>query len=341
MATVKKTVHLHLMEILDDNIKSTINQIQHKEETTMKHENVVLFDNAGLPSVMVKFTQETGKPLDPVFKVCGRRAKAIYISKYENTLVKGVPCSIPYAKAANSIDFDTASGLCRSKGPGWHLMTNAEWEYLHNESMEGGTLPHGNTYRGSYYFDESESGEKYDYGHTLTGSGPVTWTHTHTPDGVCDLCGDNWEMVAGLRLVKGAIEYIKDNDAAVVDLCQDSEAWKTVKTAAGETIYLAAGDGVTVTTEAPEEDWDGCRFKEMEITLDEVPEILRKLGIVPQNVEEEAAYIYADSGEKEAVPFRGSSFHNTFRRRSGGVVLGLPPFQRRQQCWLPLRLCGI
>lgn len=276
----------------------------------MKHENVVLFDNAGLPSVMVKFTPEAGKPLDPVFMVCGRRAKAIYISKYENTLVKGVPCSIPYAKAANSIDFDTTSGLCRSKGPGWHLMTNAEWEYLHNESIEGGTLPHGNTDRGSYYFDKSESGEKYDYGHTLTGSGPVTWTHTHTPDGVCDLCGDNWEMTAGLRLRKGAIEYIKDNDAAVVDLSPDSEAWQTAKTEAGETIYLDAGHGgITVTTEAPEDCWNGCRFKGMEIALDEVPEILRKLGIVPQNVKEETAYIYADTEEEEAVPLRGSSFN--------------------------------
>lgn len=291
----------------------------------MKHENVVLFDNAGLPSVMVKFTSEAGKPLDQVFMVCGRRAKAIYISKYENTLVKGVPCSIPFAQAANSIDFDTASGLCRSKGPGWHLMTNAEWEYLHNESMEGGTLPHGNTDRGSYYFDKSESGEKYDYGHTLTGSGPVTWTHTHTPDGVCDLCGDNWEMVAGLRLRKGAIEYIKDNDAAVVDLSTDSEAWKTAKTAAGETIYLDAGHGgITVTTEAPEDCWNGCRFKGMEIALDEVPEILRKLGIVPQNVKEETEYIYADTEEEEAVPFRGSSFYYTSFGGLGALRLNYP-----------------
>lgn len=284
----------------------------------MKHENVVLFDNAGLPSVMVKFTPEAGKPLEPVFMVCGRRAKAIYISKYENTLVKGIPCSIPYAKAANSIDFDTASGLCRSKGNGWHLMTNTEWEYLHNESMEGGTLPHGNTDRGKYYFDKSESGEKYDYGHTLTGSGPVTWTHTNTPEGVCDLCGDNREMTAGLRLRKGAIEYIKDNDAAVVDLSKDSEAWQTAKTEAGETIYLdATNGGVTVTTEATEDGWDGCRFNEMEIALDEVPEILQKLGIVPKNVKEETAYIYADSGEDETIPFRGSSFSHAF---GGGVV---------------------
>lgn len=291
----------------------------------MKHENVVLFDNAGLPSVMVKFTPEAGKPLDPVFMVCGRRAKAIYISKYENTLVKGVPCSIPFAQAANCIDFNAASALCRGKGDGWHLMTNAEWEYLHNESIDGGTLPHGNTARGRYFFDERESGEKYDYGHTLTGSGPVTWTHTHTPDGVCDLCGDNWEMTAGLRLRKGAIEYIKDNDAAVVDLSPDSEAWQTAKTAAGETIYLdATHGGVTVTTEDPEDGWDGCRFTDLEINLEEMPEILKQLGIVPQNVEEEMAYIFADSGEDETMPFRGSGFYLTSNGGLGALALGSP-----------------
>lgn len=287
-----------------------------------EHENVVLFDNAGLPSIMVKFTPEAGKPLEPVFMVCGRRAKAIYISKYENTLVRGVPCSIPYAKAANSINIDTASRLCRSKGSGWHLMTNAEWEYLHNESLEGGTLPHGNTARGRYFFDESESGEKYDYGHTLTGSGSVTWMHTHTPDGVCDLCGDNWEMVAGLRLCKGAIEYIKDNDAALANLSKDSEAWQRAKTAAGQDIFLdATHGGVIVTTEAPEDGWDGCHFTDLEIKLDGMPEILRQLGIVPKNMEEEMAYIFADSGEDETVPLRGSSFSNSSYGGMGALTL--------------------
>lgn len=283
----------------------------------MKHENVVLFDNVGLPSIMVKFTPEAGKPLAPVFMVCGRRAKAIYISKYENTLVKGVPCSIPFARAASDIDFNEAGELCRGKGDGWHLMTNTEWVYLHNESIEGGTLPHGNTARGRYFFDESESGEKYDYGHTLTGSGPVTWTHTHTPDGVCDLCGNNWEMVAGLRLRKGAIEYIKDNDAALANLSPDSEAWQRAKTAAGEAIYLDAGHGgIIVTKEVPEGCWNGCRFKGMEIALDEVPEILQRLGIVPKNVKEETAYIYADTREEEVMPLRGSSFYDP---SDGGV----------------------
>lgn len=289
----------------------------------MKHENVVLFDNAGLPSIMVKFTPEEGKPLDPMFVICGRRAKAVYISKYENTLVKGVPCSIPFAQAANKIDFNLANRLCRGKGDGWHLMTNAEWMYLQNESMEGGTLPHGNTAQGKYFFDENESGEKYDYGHTLTGSGPVTWTHTHTPDGVYDLCGDNWEMVAGLRLCKGAIEYIKDNDAVVANLSPDSEAWQRAKTAAGQDIFLdAAHGGVKVTTEAPEDGWDGCRSTDLEIELEEMPEILQQLGIVTQNLDEEMAYIYADSGEDETIPFRGSSFYHTSYGGVGALYLG-------------------
>lgn len=288
----------------------------------MKHENVVIFDKNGLPSIMVKFTPEDGKPLDPMFIIKGQRAKAIYISKYGNTLVKGVPCSIPYAKPENCISFDTASRLCREKGEGWHLMTNAEWEYLHNESIDGGTLPHGNTACGAYYWDKDERGERYDSGHTLAGSGPVTWTHTHTPDGVCDLCGNNWEWTAGLRLRRGAIEYIKDNDAAVADLSKGSTDWQEVKTAAGLTINLSAQNGgVAVTTEDPEEDWEGCSFKNLEINLDEVPEILQQLGIVPKNQQEEEAYIFADSGEEEAVPFRGSSFSSASYGGVGALSL--------------------
>ena len=77
-----------------------------------------------------------------------------------------------------------------------------------------------------------------------------------------------------------------------------------------------------MTTEAPEEDcWDGCRFTDLEIKLEEMPEILQQLGIVPQNVEEEMAYIYADNGEEEAVPFRGSGFFYTSHGGLGALCL--------------------
>lgn len=278
----------------------------------MKHENVVLFDKNGLPSIMVKFTPDAEKPLDPMFMIGGRRAKAIYISKYGNTMIKGAPCSVPFAQPANNYTLEEASELCRSKGPGWHLMTTAEWEYLHNESIEGGTLPHGNTNCGKHFWDKSETGERYDYGHTLAGSGPATWSHTHEESGVYDLCGNNWELTAGSRISKGRIEYIEDNDAAVADISKDSEAWQPAKTAAGEDIYIIpTEDGLQLTTSRPNEletDWNCCPFNELEVKLDEVPEILKQLGFIPANIADEKAYIYADAELEEAVPFRGSNF---------------------------------
>ena len=291
----------------------------------MKHENVVLFDNKGLPSIMVKFTPEAGKPLDPMFMIGNKRAKAIYISKYGNTMIKGAPCSIPFMKPTTNMTLDEASELCRSKGPGWHLMTTAEWEYLHNESIEGGTLPHGNTDCGKYFWDKQEAGKCYDYGHTLAGSGPSTWSHTHDETGVYDLCGNNWELTAGSRISKGRIEYIKDNGAAVADISKDSEAWQPAKTAAGEDIFIIpTEDGLQLTVNRPdklETKWNGCAFKNLEIKLDEVPEILKQLGFIPENIAEEKAYIYADAELEEAVPLRGSSFNGTSDGGVGGLYL--------------------
>mgnify|MGYP003278192681 CR=1 FL=1 len=290
----------------------------------MKHENVVLFDKLGNPSIMVKYTPEAGKPVDPMFIICGEEMEAIYISKYTNTMVKGLPCSLPFMKPVGGMDFDKASAACRAKGEGWHIMTNTEWEYLLNESRAAGTMPHGNTDSGKYYFDKSESGEVYDGCHTLPGTGPLTWSNTHDVDGVFDLCGNFWEWVAGLRLKKGVIQYIENNDAAVADLSPDSEAWKSVE-AAGETVKLSAeGAGVVVTTDEPADDWNGCRFKDMEIRLDEVPDILQKLGIIPENQKEEMAGIFADSAEEETLPIRGSSFGYTSDGGPSNVHLHYP-----------------
>lgn len=290
----------------------------------MKHENVVIFDKLGNPSIMVKYTPEAGKPVDPMFIIGKEEVEAIYISKYPNTMVKGLPCSLPFMKPAYNMNFDEASAACRAKGRGWHLVTNAEWEYLIAESRAAGTMPHGNTDCGQYYFDKSEKGEAYDGYHTLTGSGPLTWSNTHDADGVFDLCGNVWEWVAGLRLKKGIIQYIENNDAAVADLSTDSEAWKSVEVA-GKTVKLSAeGAGVAVTTDEPEEDWNGCHFKDMEIRLDEVPDILHKLGIIPENQKEETAGIFADSGEEETLPLRGSSFNDTSSGGVGALYLSNP-----------------
>jgi hypothetical protein len=55
--------------------------------------------------------------------------------------------------------------------------------------------------------------------------------------------------------------------------------------------------------------------------LEEMPEIAYKLGIVPHDWKNETAGIWADSELEEAVPFRGSGFHNTSDGGAGALHL--------------------
>lgn len=148
----------------------------------------------------------------------------------------------------------------------------------------------------------------------------------NAPDGVCDLCGNHWEMTAGLRLVKGAIEYIKDNDAAVADLAPDSKAWQRAKTAAGQDIFLGTNisGGVTVTAEAQEGFYKRCSLEDLEIKLEEEPEILEQLGIVSPRVEEEKAYIYVNSKNDESMALRGSDFNSVYCGGIGALNFSYP-----------------
>ena len=54
-------------------------------------------------------------------------------------------------------------------------------------------------------------------------------------------------------------------------------------------------------------------------SLKEVPDIVHRLGILPQNWQQEKAGIWADSELEEAVPLRGSCFGDA----SGGGVAAL------------------
>nr|DAX71060.1 MAG TPA: TREPONEMA DENTICOLA VARIABLE PROTEIN 1 FUNCTION, PERIODONTAL DISEASE [Caudoviricetes sp.] len=58
--------------------------------------------------------------------------------------------------------------------------------------------------------------------------------------------------------------------------------------------------------------------------LDEVPQILFDLEILPPDWKERQDGIYVDSELKEAVPFRGSSFSNTSSGGASAVHLNHP-----------------
>lgn len=171
--------------------------------------NEVIFDSRGIPDIMVVFTpDELGLPAE----IRGKAVKEYAISKYPNTLIGGVPYSMPYQQPAVNVNHDEAIRLCEAKGPGWHLLTNDEWAALAHQSRKNGTLPRGNTDSGKSHSHPEETGTTYKdssgSSKTLTGSGPITWNHDHTAEGVADMCGNIWEHVGGIRFMDGQVQVI-------------------------------------------------------------------------------------------------------------------------------------
>ena len=94
-----------------------------------------------------------------------------------------------------------------------------------------------------------------------------------------------------------------------------------------DTLYLDVQMGsVTLTDKQIAGNWGGDHYRDLKLagTLEEVPEIIHKLGIVPKNYKEEKAGIWVDSTLEEAVPLRGSSFLDTSVGGAAALVLGPP-----------------
>ena len=124
------------------------------------HNNVVIFDDRGIPSIMCRFVRpKDTEEVPAVFKIGDKVADAIYISKYPNIVIDGRAYSMPMADPTVNITFDGAVQACRCKGLGWHLMTAVEYEYLLNQSREKDTMPHGNTDWGKDYYHNDEQGK--------------------------------------------------------------------------------------------------------------------------------------------------------------------------------------
>lgn len=174
------------------------------------HNNVVIFDDRGIPSIMCRFVRpKDTEEVPAVFKIGDKVADAIYISKYPNIVIDGRAYSMPMADPTVNITFDEAVQACRCKGLGWHLMTAVEYEYLLNQSREKGTMPHGNTDWGKDYYHNEEQGKVSNLGRTYTGTGPVTWNHDHTPYGVSDLNGLEIPYIPCLDVQVTALPYFK------------------------------------------------------------------------------------------------------------------------------------
>lgn len=279
--------------------------------------NEVIFDKSGIPDIMVVFTpDELGLPAT----LKGRKVSEYLISKYPNTLIGGVPHSLPFQKPAVDVNFDEAVQLCESKGPGWHLLTNDEWAALARQSWENDTMPTGNTASGKSHSHPEQTGTTYDggYGKTLTGSGPVAWNHDRTAEGVSDMCGNIWEHVGGIRFLNGQAQVIPDNGAAAgADQSADSKEWQAIYTADGDPVYFnpRGGEIFVEPTEAEDKDYDGVRFTDLEAKGLDVPDKLIELGLYPLAGYESDEFFWIDNNAERCV-FRGGIW-------SGGTGAGV------------------
>ena len=215
--------------------------------------NELIYDNAGMPSIMVKIPKMTYKQLGmgestavhPAFIVNGTEVDAIYISKYQNIVQDGRAYSIGGVDPAASMNFDQARQYCEAKGEGWHLMTRMEWGLILRWCIANGVLPKGNNNFGKHssetvykaiptYMDADKG-----IGRVATGTGPLTWYHDQTPSGIADLVGNVWEWSGGIRMVFGELQILANNNGADAAHSQSatSTEWKAIR----------ASDGVLIT----------------------------------------------------------------------------------------------
>lgn len=315
--------------------------------------NTVLFDDQGNPSIMVAFLLQTEADLlsggrnmpHPAFIVNSATKQQLYISKYQCiTTGSGATLralSLKHQDPTVYTTFDDSLTACKQKGLGWHLMTNAEWAGVALWCKKQGFWPRGNNSYGkdysiasekgvpSYYYDSS--GTKY-IGRTLTGSGPLAWTHDGSPFGICDLNGNVWEWVSGMRLNEGEIQILENNNAAdnTKDQSAVSAEWKAIlqdgSLVAPGTANTLKYDS-TATSDASGDQGDiklntsvavplstGYAYNAFQTTVAEggvtVPNLLNLLGLFPIGADHGGdAHYMRNAGER--LPLRGGYWGNS------------------------------
>ena len=270
--------------------------------------NTVLFDDLGMPSVMVPFPKLKmsdliaggSENIHPAFSVDGVEKSVIYVSKYQNIVLNERGYSLPMRDPRASLNFDQAVTYCRNKGKGWSLTPYSLWSAIALWCRKNGTMPRGNNNYGADHAYGHEKGvptyyESGKIARCATGSGPNTWNHNWMPDGIADLNGNVWEWCAGMRLMNGEIQIIPYANCMAADASMgaSSTLWKAIAAdgtlvepgTAGTLkwdvvsgkIQLTSGS-ITFTTD----EYHGMQYKDMSLVSGlTAPEIAKALLFYP------------------------------------------------------------
>jgi hypothetical protein len=265
--------------------------------------------------------------------------KSIYVGKFlgsrHGTRIYSLPGEDPVA----SINFETMLQYCRNKGTGHHLTTWAEYAFLALWCKKNGTQPRGNN---NYGKDTAESNyvaipTYYDGSKNIarvaTGSGPVTWSHDGTEAGIWDLNGNVWEWAAGMRLVKGEVQFIPYNNAAKpdCDMGANSTEWKAINanaTSYADLYITPDGSGTTegsVKLDYVSSHWQlgtsitsqadssrSCQFSSITSSglSDFCKMFLRAMVLLPEDGDTDYGgdYFWANNASDERCPSRGGGW---------------------------------
>lgn len=313
--------------------------------------NTVLFDDLGMPSVMVPFPKLKmsdliaggSENIHPAFSVDGVEKSVIYVSKYQNIVLNERGYSLPMRDPRASLNFDQAVTYCRNKGKGWSLTPYSLWSAIALWCRKNGTMPRGNNNYGADHAYGHEKGvptyyESGKIARCATGSGPNTWNHNWMPDGIADLNGNVWEWCAGMRLMNGEIQIIPYANCMAADASMgaSSTLWKAIAAdgtlvepgTAGTLKYNYVSGHIQLTSGdiTPEDTWRGDTYQNM--TLDSaltVPEIAKALLIYP----DEPGGDYGGDGHYmnnsgERLPVCGGHWSDTSNAGVFGVSLSPP-----------------
>jgi hypothetical protein len=308
--------------------------------------NVLLYDDLGLPSVMVRLPKMTHKELGmgdsdsvhPLFLVNGKEIDEYYFSKFHNVINNGRAYSLPCQDPKAVISFDTARQACEAKGEGWHINTAMARGFLIRWMNAQGFFPNGNNNYGKHSSENfykaiptyrSDSGQIV---RTATGTGPLSWYHDNSPAGIADLLG-LWDWDGGIRSVCGELQILANNNAADSSHSQaaTSTEWKAINAATGE---LVDPDGAGTTAGTIKMDWrnskltystsmtdenrgqHGCTFNNIvvdETVGDAAKLLLQDLGFLLYSSDElfGSHYCYFDNKEAERFFYSGGGYYGS------------------------------
>lgn len=304
-------------------------------------ENTVLYDEAGVPSVMVRIPaiacsdllEEADASLHPAF-LCGKRhIREVWVSKYLNGMVEGRAASLPMGKPCRVRNFEEAAQAVRAKGKGWLLMPFQLRMAIVLKCLGQGIYPSGNTDQGHDYYAKDEMGALTDEGTVLTGSGPLQWTHNGRPEGIWDLSGNLNEWDCGFRLMNGEIQLMEMEALLdpVCDMGVQSSLWKAVDArgaavppgTAGTLHYDGCNGVVRLTQHVENTGLGNCAF--CNISAEEglqVPRRLKLWGLYPPRagLPETAGWRWINT-DGEAMPLCGGAYR--ILDHSGMLFMGV------------------